>query len=239
MSSKTRNRGKEGRDDLLFGKASAQEKLLEAVSDLSFLLEKGYGVVSACQLVGNRYKLNKRQQQALRGMSASETSVSTRMKKLVDVQNLKGQTVIVDGFNVLIILESMLSGGYIFKGKDGAYRDLSSIHGSYKKVSQTQEAIMLVGDFFMKYHLEKLIWVFDKPVSNSGKMKAEILEIANEKGWNWEGVLDFNPDKLIAQSEYIAVSSDAWILENASKCYNMIEDLISENYTFLIDVDGK
>jgi len=235
MSSKNRNRGKEGRDDLLFGKLSAQEKLKEAVADLSFLLERGYGVVSACQLVGSRYKLNKRQQQALRGMSASETSVDLRKNKETDFSQLEGSTLIIDGFNVLIILESMLSDAFVFKGKDGAYRDLSSLHGSYKKVSQTHGAINLVGDFFEKQHIKKMIWVFDKPISNSGKMKSELLELAKENDWNWEAELDFNPDKVLAESEYVCVSSDAWILENCKRSFNLIEALMPVNYPYLID----
>jgi hypothetical protein len=234
MSSKTRSRGKEGRDDSLFGTEKMQLRIKEAVSDLSFLLERGYGEVSAGQLVGNHYRLNKRQQQAMRGMGASETSVAIRENKRLSVESLQGKTLILDGFNVLIILESVLSGGYIFKGKDGAYRDISSLHDSYKKVSQTFDAIYQVGKFFEEAGIEKMIWIFDKPVSNSGRMKMEILNIAKENNWNWEADLDYSPDKLLAQSNHIVVSSDAWILENASAWFNLIEELIPNDYAFLV-----
>ncbi len=235
MSSENRNRGKEGRDDLLFGKASNQEKIREAVSDLSFLLERGYGMVSTCKLVGNRYKLNNRQQSAVRGMSASQSSVKLRTDKLVKTSDLNDSTLVVDGFNVLIILESMLSEAYIFRGKDGAYRDLSNLHGSYKKVRQTHQAIELVGEFFKKFKIKKMHWVLDKPISNSGKMKTEILELAEKNNWNWQVDLDFSPDKILAESNHIGVSSDAWILENIDSWFNLIEVLIPDNYSFLID----
>ncbi len=235
MSSENRNRGKEGRDDQLFGHPAMQQKLKDAVSDLSYLLERGYSEVSAGQLAGNRYKLNKRQQKAMRGMAASESSVKHRNSKLITKEHLKDKTLILDGFNVLIILESYLSDGFIFKGKDGAYRDISSLHGSYKKVSQTYNAIYLVGQLFEEQQIEKLIWVFDKPVSNSGRMKSEILEIAKDKGWNWEALLDFNPDKLIAESEHIAVSSDAWVLEHCKVWFNLMDELIPKDFAFLVN----
>lgn len=57
-----KNRGKEGSDDRLFGQEFMQRKIKEAVFDMSFLLERGYGEASSCELAGNRYKLNKRQQ---------------------------------------------------------------------------------------------------------------------------------------------------------------------------------
>ena len=234
MSSENRNRGKEGRDDQLFGHPAMQKKIKDAVSDLSFLLERGYSELSAGQLAGNRYKLNKRQQKAMRGMAASVSSVAKRNSKHIPKEELKGKTLVLDGFNVLIILESYLSNGYVFKGKDGAFRDVSSLHGSYKKVSQTYNAIYLVGKFFKQYQIEKMIWVFDKPVSNSGRMKSEILEIAKDKNWNWEALLDFNPDKFITESEHIAVSSDAWVLEYCKVWFNLMEALIPEDYEFLV-----
>jgi hypothetical protein len=47
---------------------------------------------------------------------------------------LEDETILIDGFNLLITIESALSGGYIFIGVDGGFRDLSSIHWSYKRV---------------------------------------------------------------------------------------------------------
>jgi len=153
-----KSRGKQGRDDHLFGETFMQRKIKEAVSDMSFLLERGYGESSSCELVGNRYKLNKRQQQAVKGMSAGVSSVLNREKRKVKDEELKGATVIIDGFNQLILLESILSEAYIFKGKDGAYRDLSNLYGTYKSVNQTPKAIALFADFFNKNKVSKVIW---------------------------------------------------------------------------------
>ncbi|MFC4635101.1 DUF434 domain-containing protein [Dokdonia ponticola] len=51
----TRNRGKEGRDDLLFGDPKMRLKIKEAVTDVSYLLSRGFAEKSSVQLVGNRY----------------------------------------------------------------------------------------------------------------------------------------------------------------------------------------
>lgn len=234
MSSAKRSRGPEGRDDYFFGSKKMQQQICEAVADLSFLLKRGYGESSACQLVGNRYRLSKRQQQAIRGMSAPQTSVEKRNSSRINAQELGNKAIAIDGFNLLILMESILSEAYIFKGLDGAYRDLSSIHGSYKKVSQTHEAIYRIGEFLERFDLEEVFWVFDQPVSNSGRMKTEILQIAKERGWNWDAILDYNPDKRLVAENAVVISSDAWVLEHASCWFNLIEELIPINYQRLI-----
>lgn len=176
-----KNRGKEGKDDKLFGQAFMQRKIKEAVNDMSFLLERGYGESSSCELVGNRYKLSKRQQQAIKGMAAGNTAVKNREEKLLSKENLKNKEIIIDGFNQVILLESMLSNAYLFQGKDTAYRDLSSLHGTYKSVNQTSEVLEMIGNHLNVLEVAKVIWCFDKPVSNSGRMKTKLLVLAEEK----------------------------------------------------------
>ncbi|WP_299621244.1 DUF434 domain-containing protein [uncultured Tenacibaculum sp.] len=229
-----KNRGKEGSDDRLFGQEFMQRKIKEAVYDMSFLLERGYGEASSCELAGNRYKLNKRQQQAIKGMSAAVSAVKNRKEKQISKENLIGKEIIIDGFNQIILLESILSNAYVFEGKDGAYRDLSSLHGTYKSVNQTEEAIHLIGDFFQKYKVKKVVWVFDQPVSNSGRMKTKLLTIAKKHDYNWDVILENNPDKVIANSESVAITSDAWILDRASIWFNLIAELLPKDYKALV-----
>lgn len=223
-----KNRGKEASDDVLFGTLKIQAKLKEAVTDMEYLLSRGYGEKSTQALVGNRYRLNSRQQQAVRGMSASRNQIEYRMSKEIDKLNLIDQEVIIDGFNSLIILESILSNAYIFKGLDGYFRDLSSVYGTYKKVKQTSQAIELIADFFVKEKIKKIHWIFDKPVSNSGKLKQIIEEMATLNNYNWKVDLVNNPDKMIAESNLIAVTSDAWILDNSAANFNLIKYILAE-----------
>ena len=128
----------------------------------------------------------------------------------------------------MILLESLLSEAYIFEGTDGCFRDLSGVHGTYKRVNQTQKSIELVATFFKKSQAENLIWIFDKPVSNSGRIKQIILDFANENTLNWNVELEFNPDKFLAENAEIIVSSDTWILDNCRNWFNLVGYLINE-----------
>jgi len=220
-----RNRGKNSNDHSLFGSDKVQQKLKEAVTDMHYLLSRGYAEKSSLQLVGNRHRLNVRQQQAVLGMSASQQSLEQRKATELHFEAINSDTLIVDGFNLLIILESALSGAYVFKGLDDSYRDLSGVHGTYKRVQQTQQALVLVGNLLKN---NKVIWVFDKPVSNSGRLKTLLRELAEQKGYHWDIILENNPDKYLAESDDIVVSSDAWILDRASRWFNLGKYIIEQ-----------
>lgn len=223
-----RNRGKNTGDDTLFGSEKQLHKLKLAVEDMQYLLSRDYPEKAASDLVGNRYRLKTRQIQALRGASASIQQLHNRQLKHVDISDLKDKTVYVDGFNVLILLESLLSEAYVFEGLDGCIRDLSGVHGTYKRVNQTLRAVELVASFYRKNQIHQLVWIFDKPVSNSGRIKQIVLEYAEQNGLNWDADLQFNPDKFLAESSAIVISSDAWILDHCKGWFNLIGYLIKE-----------
>jgi len=191
-------------------------------------MTRGYGDKSATQLVGNRYRMNTRQQKALFRMSAPKNSIFNRKQKAVSKESLANQILLIDGFNLLILLENALSKAYIFKSQDTAYRDVSGVHCSYKRVVQTENAIILVGNVLENLKVKSVHWYFDTPISNSGKLKTMLLEIAAKQNFDWQVTLVNNPDTVLAESEEIIVSSDAWILDECKQWFNLGALLIEE-----------
>ncbi len=217
-----RNRGKDPEDNALFSPAHEQEKLLTALDDMHYLLSKGYAPRATLALVGNRYRLRQRQILALQGMSCSAGDITCRKDKEVFADDVNGKTIYLDGFNVLIVMETLLSGGFVFKGLDGCYRDISSVHGSYKRVRQTENVLVTIGRSLQKLGAGEVIWIFDAPISNSGRLKTLCYETATQHGFAWQIFLNNAPDKyLIAENRLIA-SSDAWVLNHCYRWFNLI-----------------
>jgi len=215
-----RNRGKLSNDDNIFA-SKWHPVFRNAVDDLCHLLSRGYGVNASLQVVGNRYKLNKRQRNAISRIACSKDEIEIRKQKEEQIKALKNKIVEIDGFNLLILVESLLSGAYVFKGRDGLYRDISSVHGSYKRVTKTDEAILIIGDALQDLGVKSAKWYFDQPVSNSGRLKTKLYELSTEHGFNWEVELVFDPDKILIKSQKIIISSDGWILDQAERWFNM------------------
>lgn len=220
-----RNRGPQPNDKLLFAKKH-HPALTAATDDLCWLLSREYGVDSALQLVGNRYRLNKRQRMAVGRISAAAKAISARASRRVLLADIAGRKVAIDGFNLLILLESAYGGGLILEGRDGTYRDLAGVHGTYKHVQHTQTAVLQVGEALRP--AASVTWYFDQPVSNSGRLKTMLRELSETHGFYWEIELAYNPDKeLIAlPDETVLVSSDSWILDDGGAWCNLGRELL-------------
>ena len=57
---------------------------------------------------------------------------------------LKGQDLLIDGFNVVTTVETALGGGAVLHCRDETYRDLAGIHGTYRKVAETSRRSSLL-----------------------------------------------------------------------------------------------
>ena len=134
------HRGADPRDAESFGPASLPA-LRSAVSDLSWLLGRGYAPVSALKLVGDRWRLTERQRMAVRRSACSDEDRDRRRAGRVALPDLTGQELWIDGFNVLTTIESHLGGGVVIGCRDGAFRDLAGVHGTYRRVVETTPAL--------------------------------------------------------------------------------------------------
>jgi hypothetical protein len=227
MPNHQKHRGQQSKDTLIFNE-KWQKIMKEATSDLSFLLEKNYPETPSLKLVGDHYQINQRQRKAVFRSACAESKVIQRQIKSLTNEEVAEKIVAIDGYNLLIITESMLSNGYILKGRDGAYRDLASIHGTYKKVEETLPALMNIADSLIELKIKKAIWYLDSPISNSGRLKTLMNELAHQYDWNWEIELVHSPDKTLVESSFPVISSDAWILDNAKNWFNLPHYLIEK-----------
>jgi hypothetical protein len=143
------------------------------------------------------------------------------------MQKLAGAEVIVDGFNLIITIEAALSHGLLILCRDESVRDLSSVHGSYRSVSETEMAINVIGKAFEESRVKSVRWVFDRPISNSGRLAKRIRDLAQDNLWPWSVELSYNPDEALRVSGKIAITSDGVILEHVP-WVNLKEYLINQ-----------
>jgi hypothetical protein len=175
--------------------------LRQATADLCWLLSRGYARESSLKLVGDRYGLVARQRVAVARCACSDAQAARREAHRVGSEVLRGRTVLLDGYNVLTTIEAALAGGVVLAARDGAYRDMASMHGSYRKVAETRPALQLLGQVLAQLGVGDCVWYLDRPVSNSGRLKAIIDELAGEEGWLWRVELVADPDSVLMDPE--------------------------------------
>ncbi|MCR6641959.1 MAG: DUF434 domain-containing protein [Sporocytophaga sp.] len=221
MPDKRKHRGAHPDDESNFNETKLPD-LRNAVEDLSWLVSKRYNEASSLKLVGDRYRLNLRQQMAVRRSCCSHESLKHRLSIQKDTASLEKADLFIDGFNTLITIESFYSGACLFTGMDGCIRDLASIHGSYKKVMETPEALSQIGSFLWNLKPRSVTWYFDAPVSNSGRIKTLLQEISPKT--NVELVPD--ADKQLILSKGIIVTTDGPLLDKMTAWFNLSSALI-------------
>ena len=227
MPDKRTHRGPHPTDAKLFAPA-AVPNLAAARADYSLLLTKGYAEISSLKLVGDRFSLTQRQRLAIMRSACSDQQLASRRQRCVPIENLAGQAITVDGYNVLITVEAAMSGAVVFKGRDGCFKDLASIHGTYRKVTETIPAVQLIGDFLKETGVIKALWLLDSPVSNSGRLKMLIAELARKSNWDWEIQLLLSPDAELVKTTAVVASSDSVVLDGCRSWVNLARAIIEE-----------
>lgn len=222
---KRQHRGAHPADRDLFD-TSRLAILRAATSELSWLIGRGYSKGSSLKLVGDRHNLTERQRVAVSRAACSDEQREKRKTSCLYVTSIRNERLAIDGFNLIITIEAALSGGALIHCRDGCIRDLASVHGSYRSVSETERAICLIGDQIALKAPQSVTWFLDRPVSNSGRLAERIRDLAQERNWAWRVEVVNNPDAAIASSGDVVVTSDSIILDRATRWINLVPHII-------------
>ncbi len=229
MPDKRKHRGAHPDDTYLFSPKS-QPTIARGVKELSWLLSRGYSMDASLKLVGDRYHFSARQRMAVMRSSCSDQMLERRMfSRCASASVMRSKRLAVDGYNLLITIESALSGGLVLIGRDGVTRDLAGVHGTYRKVEETIPALTLIVRNVNQLECAGVDFYFDKPVSNSGKLKTLLAHVLEEKCIGWSIELHDNPDRVLVDIDAIVVSSDSAILDRCQCWIDLASSIIHEH----------
>jgi hypothetical protein len=169
-------RGPDPEDHRSFG-PDAVPRLRAAVEELSWLLSRGYADGAAATLVGDRHQLTDRQRKVVARAACADDDLARRAA----LRRPLAGPLAIDGFNQVIGLERALAGGPVFRGRDGALRDLAAVHGTWRPVETTDRALARLAEVIPGDGR----WFLDRPVSNSGRLAAAIRALAEARGLRW------------------------------------------------------
>lgn len=217
--------------------------LRRAVRDLSWLRSRGYSGSAPKKLVGDRYRLKRRQRDAVARSACSDSERAHRLDARLRPRALSGRRVAIDAFNLLITVEAALGGAYVFVGRDSAFRDVNPVQGTYRIVRQTAPALTLLVDVLQSLNLDGVTWHLDRSVSNVGRVKTRLEDRALHSGTSWDIVEHDGVDAALCASDRPIVTSDSAILD-ATESWLHLEALVHARYeseTNLVDLrpDGE
>ncbi len=220
MPDRRRHRGPHPADRELFAPA-ALAALRQAAGDLSWLLSRGYSPVAAATLVGDHFRLTVRQRQAVQRAACADAALAWRQAHCVPPGAIAGQELDIDGFNLLMTIEAALGGAVVLVCRDGCCRDLASMHGSYRRVDESLPALTAIGESLAELRAGACRWLFDRPVSNSGRIGQLAAALAEARSWPWRFELCASPDAVLRASPRIVVSADSAVLDGCQRWFNL------------------
>jgi hypothetical protein len=184
--------------------------------------------------VGDRHRLRDRQRKALQRCAASDDDTRRRAGNRVEPEQMRGETLLVDGFNVVLTLEAALAGGILLLARDGALRDLSSLERHYRQSDTTRPALRLAGEYLSSIGVAAVRFVLDRPISNSGRLRRLIEECAREHDWPWTVELVANADASLCRSPHVVASADSHVLDRCLRWHNLarltVERLVPDGW---------
>ncbi len=230
MPDRRKHRGAHPEDGRLFA-LEVLPRLQAAAGDLALLLSRGYAPASSLKLVGDRHALGARQRTAVARSVCSDADAARRMAKMIAPEDAAGATLWIDGYNALTTLEAALAGGVVLAARDGAFRDMASMHGSYRKVAETRPALELLGQTLVQLEPRECVWYLDRPVSNSGRLRALMEEIARRCGWSWQVELVPDPDRILAAAgtNCVIATADSVLLDQCHRWLNLARLVIEQS----------
>ena len=217
------------------------EALKEAVIDALFLLNRGHSLKRATTIAMEHYQLTDHQRIALTRGLASDVEIKRRARNRLNKDDVCGQTVYLDGFNAIILMESLVSGSPIFRCMDGAIRDLANLKGSYHIIDKTEPAIRLILQALDDLKIQKAVMHIDSPVSNSRNLKMRIQALAQDYRVEVEVHLIDACDKSFYGKDYV-ISGDGIVIDFAKTWIPLylwiVESYCKEHDVWLIDFDA-
>jgi len=188
----------------------------KAKEDLYLLLNKGYPKSYALRFVGDHYGLKNEKRYILSRTVFSKSYIEDTKRKKINLKDIKGESLFIDGYNVIITTESVLI-GEVFVSMDGLLRDTRNISKKHRITKETLKSIDLILDLLEKYPPEKTQVYLDKMMSKSGRLSEIIRNAMKERDLIGDSETVSSVDRILKGKEGIIATNDSAIIVKVKK----------------------
>lgn len=200
---------------------------VNAALDIRYLLERGYPQKAVVLFVCNHYRLDEESRRLLsRTILAKEVS-EKRRTKFLPCEEIEGKNIIIDGYNIIIGMESILL-KKAFLCDDGVIRDVRGVFRNFKVSKNTEHAIELIFQFLKEKNPEDICFLLDSQISKSGVFARNLREKMSRCGLKGNAKTSKHVDYDLKNSRDIVASSDGVIIDTAEKVVNFLSCMVAK-----------
>ncbi len=204
----------------------APSPIFLAAEDLRYLLNRGYPGDSAAVYVCDHYRLAKEQRFVLARVVCSESVAFSRRSRKAALPDIEEATIYLDGYNVIITVESLLAGYPVYLCDDGFCRDARGLFSGFRPSEGTDQALMDIFDLLANARPARVEVLLDRPMSKSGELAGCVRNMMAERGLpgGAEAVADVDRQLKIrgmAGGRAILASSDGYVIDRAARAIDI------------------
>ena len=197
------------------------EALNLAAEEIRYLLDRGYPSGPAVRFVSDHRRLPQEDRFVLSRVAVPSALAAARRKKRIPAERLAGRTVAIDGYNVLITVESLLSGAAVYLCDDGFLRDVRGIFRSYRSSEVTAPAIGEILSVLEGAGVAQAEVILDQQISRSGELAATIRGALADFGVQGEATTARDADRRLKVAPHPVATGDGAIIDAAMEAVDL------------------
>ncbi|NIA03512.1 MAG: DUF434 domain-containing protein [Nitrospirae bacterium] len=195
--------------------------LEDAVCEIRYLLERGYPKKSAITYVCNHHRLDMEFRHIYTRVLYSQSTITSRRAKTVSCDEIDNDGVWIDGFNILIGVESALRGKPVYLCDDGFLRDTRGVFRNFHSTDETEQALQELLSMLALHNPKRVEIVFDSQISKSGEMARLVDQKMKDMGIPGCARTSKQADFDLKKCNKMVATSDGGIIDAVEQVVNL------------------
>jgi len=193
--------------------AAESSPIKQAAKDARYLLGRGYPREQVLVWVGDRYSLSAPDRHVIRRGVFARSEAKQRRGRLGSFSSLAGRLVGVDGHNVLITLETALSGGRLLLADDGVVRDIAALGRHHRPTARTWRAAELMLSALRRAEAKGALILLEAKLPKSGELAKELRRLLGAEKLTGDALALPVPEKGLLTHQGPVATSDSALLD--------------------------
>lgn len=199
----------------------------EAQVELRYLLNKGYRRKVALKFVSNHHMLPKEDRNLLFRKVFSKDEIKDHKNRKITINDLQGKKLGIDGYNVLITVETVLEDEYLVCD-DGFIRDVKASFGNYDITKKTEKSLKAIKKTLKGNQPREITFLYDSPVSKSGELAEKTEKIFNNSKVKAKAIKNVD---LELRNFKVVATSDRGVIEHSKKVIDLPKSILKTKKT--------
>ncbi|AKB22308.1 DUF434 domain-containing protein [Methanosarcina sp. WH1] len=197
-----------------------KEKLLKPARDIRSILRWGYPKFATIRFVADHSQLSVEERHILTRVIMPPDKIVSRVRKKIACNGIRDRNLLLDGYNVLLSVDSLLKNEPMWFCDDGYIRDTRYYFSKARQAEDIEEALDSVLEFISEACPKSVTFLLDVQISRSGELagfirrKLKEHEISGEARTSKTTDFDLKTEGGNPKNNLVVATSDGIVIDS-------------------------